>query len=76
MARASQQLSEIARNKNTQGFTENKQAAKMGGKIAGDARKKLELESGKKVVSQENFLSSKDTKNLDSKKIKLEGRGR
>ncbi len=67
---------EIARNKNTQGFTENKQAAKMGGKIAGDARKKLELESGKKVVSQENFLSSKDTKNLDSKKIKLEGRGR
>lgn len=32
---------EITRSKNTQGFSENKQAAKMGGKIAGDARNQL-----------------------------------
>jgi prophage antirepressor-like protein len=30
--------------------------AKVGGKIAGDARKKLEIESGKKVVTNDNYL--------------------
>jgi DNA-damage-inducible protein D len=49
---------EIARNKNTQGFLENKDAAQRGGKIAGTARKHLELESGKKVSTDENYLQS------------------
>lgn len=47
---------EIARNRNALGFGENKTAAKKGGKIAGDARKKLEIESGKKVVTDDNYL--------------------
>ncbi|MBP7074338.1 MAG: Bro-N domain-containing protein [Rhabdochlamydiaceae bacterium] len=47
---------EIAVNRDAQGFDENKSAAKMGGKIAGDARHQLEQESGKPVISQENFL--------------------
>lgn len=47
---------EIAINKDAQGFEENKKAAQVGGKIAGDARKQLELKSGRKVVSKENFL--------------------
>ncbi len=47
---------EIARNKNTKGFEENKMAAQKGGRIAGDARKKLEVESGKKVSARQNFL--------------------
>ncbi|MGE0197704.1 MAG: hypothetical protein AB7N99_03075 [Simkaniaceae bacterium] len=47
---------EIAVNRDAQGFSENSAAAKMGGKIAGDARKELEFESGKKVTSKENFL--------------------
>ncbi len=47
---------EIAVNRNTQGFDENKNAAKIGGKIAGDARSQLEQESGKPVISQENYL--------------------
>jgi DNA-damage-inducible protein D len=47
---------EIARNRNALGFDENKTAAKKGGKIAGDARKKLEIESGKKVVTNDNYL--------------------
>ena len=50
---------EITRNKNAQGFAENKDAAKRGGKVAGDAREKLEIESGKRVVSNENFLPEK-----------------
>ena len=47
---------EIARNRDAKGFIENKTAARKGGKIAGDARKKLEIETGKKVISGKNFL--------------------
>jgi prophage antirepressor-like protein len=58
---------EIARNKNSQGFIENKRVANMGGKIAGDARKNLELETGKNVVSQDNFLQLQQKKSLKKK---------
>lgn len=47
---------EIAVNRDAKGFDENKSAAKIGGKIAGDARHQLEQESGKPVISQENYL--------------------
>jgi len=46
----------IARGKNAQGFDENHDAAEKGGKIAGDARKKLELESNEKVATPDNYL--------------------
>lgn len=46
----------ITRDRNAKGFVENKIAAQKGGKIAGEARKKLEIESGGKVVSKENYL--------------------
>ena len=55
---------EIARSQDAQGFTENKQAAQAGGKIAGDARKKLEIESGRKVVTQDNHLQITRPKTL------------
>ncbi|MFZ5982068.1 MAG: Bro-N domain-containing protein [Patescibacteria group bacterium] len=48
----------IARSKNSQGFVENKISAQKGGKIAGDARRKLEIESGERVVSKENYLKT------------------
>ncbi len=47
---------EIAKNKNAQGFGENKTVARKGGQIAGKARKELERESGKKVTSSKNYL--------------------
>lgn len=46
---------EIAKNKNAQGFIENHKAAKAGGNVAGNARKELEKKSGKKIVSTANF---------------------
>jgi hypothetical protein len=55
---------EIAKNKDAQGFKENKTAAKQGGAIAGNARKELEKKSGKKVVSRENFINNKENKKL------------
>jgi len=53
---------EIARTRDTQGFEENKNAAREGGKIAGNARKALEDKSGKKVVSKEKFIPDKRVK--------------
>lgn len=48
---------EIARTRDTQGFPQNKQAARSGGKVAGNARRELEKKSGRKVVTNENYLS-------------------
>ncbi len=55
---------EIARNKDAQGFWQNKMAANQGGKIAGDARGKLEKESGKRVVSKGNYLDNNGANKL------------
>jgi DNA-damage-inducible protein D len=46
---------EIARNTEAQGFPKNKQAAREGGQVAGNARKELERKSGRKVSTKENF---------------------
>lgn len=46
----------IVKTKNPKGFKENEVVAKQGGKIAGDARIALELKTGEKVVSSENYL--------------------
>ena len=50
---------EIAKNKNAQGFIENHKAAKAGGNVAGNARIELEKKSGAKILTKQNF------KNLD-----------
>ncbi|HLB32595.1 MAG TPA: Bro-N domain-containing protein [Patescibacteria group bacterium] len=56
---------EIARNKNAQGFYENESVARQGGTVAGNARKELEKKSGKKVSTRKNYLKQlKDTKRL------------
>ena len=47
---------EITKNKDAQGFFENKDAAQEGGDVAGKARKDLEKRSGKKIVSKDNYL--------------------
>ena len=46
---------EIARKKDAQGLPENKQAARAGGAIAGNARRELETKSGTRVSTRENF---------------------
>jgi len=46
----------IARNKDAQGFVENKDAAIEGGNVAGVARKELEKRSSQSVSSSENYL--------------------
>jgi len=53
---------EIARNKDAQGFDENKNSAKAGGSVAGRARQDLESKTGKKVTSKQNYLTEPESR--------------
>lgn len=55
---------QIAESANATGMEENKKSAKRGGKIAKEAKEKLELETGKKVVTDSNFLPHKQPKQI------------
>ena len=52
----------IAKDKDAQGFVENKEAAKEGGNVAGVAKKELEQRSIRKVSTPENYLSEPENK--------------
>lgn len=59
---------EITRTNNSDGMVQLKTDARKGGKIAGDARGQLEKETGKRVVSKENYIGGGDsTKALKGK---------
>ncbi len=50
---------QIAEANEAKGLQENKKAGKKGGKIAKDAKQQLELQTGKKVLTSNNFLPPK-----------------
>lgn len=52
---------EITQVKDSQGFVPLKEDAKAGGKIAGDARKALELKTGKKISKKTNYLKNSES---------------
>jgi prophage antirepressor-like protein len=56
---------EISKEEYPDNFDENKNIAKRGGKVAGNARKEAEKELGRSVVSKENFLELEQTRKLD-----------
>ncbi|MCK4729945.1 MAG: Bro-N domain-containing protein [Candidatus Aenigmarchaeota archaeon] len=63
----------IAKNLDAQGFERNKTAARKGGRIAGNARKELEVESKEKIVTSDNYLEeSEKIKRLGKKRAELE----
>lgn len=47
---------ELTKTKNPQGLDENKKVAKDGGSIAGNARKEIEKETGKPVITSKNAI--------------------
>lgn len=49
----------ISQTKNSKGFEKLKVDAKKGGKIAGSTRKKIEKETGEKVMTKQNFLQNR-----------------
>jgi hypothetical protein len=55
---------EIHRQENSKGIPKLKQDAGRGGKIAGNARKALEKELGRPVVTGKNYLTKPENKKL------------
>ncbi len=55
---------EIHRTKNTKGIPRLKDDARVGGQIAGSARKQIERKIGRSVVSRNNFLKNKEIKKI------------
>lgn len=55
---------EIARADDAQGMNENMSTANRGGAVAGNARKQLETETGRRVISKNNFLQNDKRKKL------------
>ena len=51
---------ELTKVHNPQGLDENKTIAKRGGQIAGDARKNIEVETGKPVTTSQNAMQLND----------------
>jgi len=52
---------EIARKHDAQGFDPNRNAAKQGGTVAGNARRELEAKTGAPVLSKKNYLGLRGT---------------
>jgi methylphosphotriester-DNA--protein-cysteine methyltransferase len=59
---------EIAKKRNALGFPANKKAAKDGGSVAGNARKDLEKQSGKRISTRENFKELPESRDRIPKK--------
>lgn len=53
---------EISKENNPETFEDNKRIAKKGGEIAGDTRKQIEKQTGKKIVSPQNAKALKESK--------------
>lgn len=66
---------EITRQENAQGFDKNQVAARKGGRIAGNARRELEAETGSPIVSATNYLArpQAEQERLDSGENKDKG---
>jgi hypothetical protein len=62
---------EIARNKDAQGYVENRDAAVEGGSVAGSARRDLERKSGKRIANKENYKQLPEA--AVRKRVKREG---
>jgi DNA-damage-inducible protein D len=54
----------ITKAEHPEGFVENKKVAQRGGNVAGIARKKLEQETQRKVISRENYLQQPQNKKI------------
>ena len=59
---------EISKEKNPKTLEENKSVAKQGGSVAKEARKQIELQTGKPVITDENFLpQNRKPRQIDNK---------
>ena len=47
---------ELTKTRNPHGLQENKKVAQSGGKIAGDAKKSIEAQTGKPIITSDNAI--------------------
>ena len=59
----------IAETMQTRGLEENKIAAKLGGEVAGNARRELEEKTGESVLIEDNFLDVPEKLKKKRKKL-------
>ena len=59
---------QVAEKHNATGMNENKRAAKIGGSISKRARQDYEQQTGQKVITSDNFLPQKKTKQIKGDK--------
>jgi DNA-damage-inducible protein D len=59
---------QITKNRNSQKFKELEKDAKDGGRIAGNTRKEIEVETREKIMSKNNFLENIKQKKIKNKK--------
>ena len=52
----------IVKTRKPRGIVENKIVAKQGGAVAGNARKELEIKTGQRVVTSQNYLTEQEKK--------------
>ena len=61
---------ELSQEEKPDTFSQNKDVAKRGGKVAGNAREDAEKELGRSVITRQNYLSNQEKEKLqDNKKI-------
>ncbi len=64
---------EITKAENPHGFIPNKSASHRGGRIAGEAREKLEVQTGRKISTSTNYLDTRLTVDNIKRKHILKG---
>lgn len=57
---------EISQKEKPETFNKNKNVARRGGKVAGNARKDTEKELGRSVIAKQNYLDTKDKPKLEN----------
>ena len=62
---------EIHKTKDSQGVPKLKDDARVGGQIAGSTRKQIERRLGRSIVSNQNFLPSKNRKELNASRAAI-----
>ena len=62
----------LSQTRKSQGLLSLRIDAKDGGSVAGNARKEIEIKSGKKVVTKENYLEQKQIKKISGNKNLLD----
>ena len=60
---------EISKKRKPKTFPENRQVAQEGGGIAGNARKQIEVKTGKSVISKLSFKKIKERKKLKGRNL-------